>query len=162
MKPGLAERLQDLQSRVQSGRVSSPAFQADLSQESRWVATTESLGSAVESFMTGMRDAEKDRLASSVADRHSEFEAALVGNRRKYPTREFRLFAEAVRRYVEKIRGDEMMHRDVVGAVHGLVDFLRVERKRVPGEVLFEAERLECLLFLGYDPHFDGDEPPEV
>jgi hypothetical protein len=28
--------------------------------------------------------------------------------------------------------------------------------------VLFEAERLECLLFLGYDPHLDGDEPPDV
>jgi hypothetical protein len=44
--------------------------------------------------------------------------------------------------------------------VHGLVDYLRVERKRVPGEVLFEADRLECLLFAGYDPHFEGDEPP--
>jgi hypothetical protein len=76
--------------------------------------------------MTGMRDAEKDR--------RSEFEEALVGNRRKYPTRQFQLFAEAVRRYVEKTRGDEMMHRDVVGAVHGLVDFLQIERKRVPGE----------------------------
>jgi hypothetical protein len=59
-------------------------------------------------------------------------------------------------------REDELMHRDVIGAVHGLVDFLRVERKRVPGEERFEAERLECLLFLGYDPHFDGDEPPDV
>jgi hypothetical protein len=115
---------------------------------------------AVEFLMTGMRDVEKDRLALSVADRHSEFEGALAGNGRKYPTREFRLFAEAVRRYVEKTRSDKMMHRDVVGAVHGLVDFLRVERRRVPGSVLFEAERLECLLFLGYDPHFDGDEPP--
>jgi hypothetical protein len=46
-----------------------------------------------------------------------------------------------------------MMLRDVVGAVHRL----SVERRRVPAEVLFEAKRLECLLFLGYDPHFDGD-----
>jgi hypothetical protein len=30
----------------------------------------------VESRMTGMRNAEKDRLALSVADRHSEFEEA--------------------------------------------------------------------------------------
>ena len=110
--------------------------------------------------MASMRDAEKDRLAFSVADWHSEFEEALAGNRRKYPIREFRLFAEAVRHYVEKTGSDEMMHRAVVGAVHGLVDYLRVERRRVPGEVLVEAERLECLLFLGYDPHFDGAEPP--
>jgi hypothetical protein len=43
--------------------------------------------------------------------------------------------------------------------VNGLVQYLRSERKRVPEEILLEAERLECLLFLGYDPHFDGDEP---
>jgi hypothetical protein len=57
--------------------------------------------------MTGMRDAEKDRLALSVADRHSEFEEALSEDRKKYPTREFRLLAEAVRRYVEKTRSDK-------------------------------------------------------
>jgi hypothetical protein len=69
----------------------------------------------------------------------------------------------SVRCYVEQTGSDEMMHRNVVGAIHGLVDDLRVERKRVPGEVLVEAvgaERLECLLFLGHDPHFDGHEPP--
>ena len=53
-----------------------------------------------------------------------------------------------------------MLHRNVVKAAHGLVEYLRSERKRVPDEVLLEAERLECLLFLGYDPHFDGYEPP--
>ena len=53
-----------------------------------------------------------------------------------------------------------MLHRSVVQAVNGLVEYLRSERKRVPDEVLLEAERLECLLFSGYDPHFDGDEPP--
>jgi hypothetical protein len=55
---------------------------------------------------------------------------------------------------------DKLLHRNVVGAVNGLVEYLQSERKRVPNEVLLEAERLECLLFLGYDPHFDGDEPP--
>jgi hypothetical protein len=35
-----------------------------------------------------------------------------------------------------------------------------VERKRVPGDVLRDAERLEYLLFSGYDPHFERDEPP--
>jgi hypothetical protein len=115
---------------------------------------------AVQFFIMGMRDSEKDRVALSVADRHADFEAALAANRRKYPIPEFRLFAEAVRNYVEKTRSDDMVHRAVVGAVNGLVDELTVERKRVPGEVLFEAERLECLVFLGYDPNFDGDEPP--
>ena len=53
-----------------------------------------------------------------------------------------------------------MMHLCVVRALNGLVEYLQSERKRVADEVLIEAERLECLLFLGYDPHFDGDEPP--
>jgi len=53
-----------------------------------------------------------------------------------------------------------MLHRGVVQAVNGLVEYLQCERKRVPDEVLVEAERLECLLFLGYDPYFEGDEPP--
>ena len=37
-----------------------------------------------------------------------------------------------------------MLHRGVVSAVNGLVEYLRTERKRVPDEVLLEAERLEC------------------
>jgi len=41
-----------------------------------------------------------------------------------------------------------MIYRDVVQSVQGLVDYLRVERTRVPGEVLIEADRLECLLLL--------------
>ncbi len=53
-----------------------------------------------------------------------------------------------------------MLHRSVVQAVNGLVEYLQSERKSVPDEVLLEAERLKCLLFSGYDPHFDGDEPP--
>lgn len=59
--------------------------------------------SAVQFFIMGVRDSEKDRLALSVADRHADFEAALAANRRKYPIPEFRLFAEAVRNYVEKV-----------------------------------------------------------
>jgi hypothetical protein len=47
-----------------------------------------------------------------------------------------------------------------VNAVNGLREYLSIERKRVPGDVLFEADRLECQLFAGYDPYFEGDEPP--
>jgi hypothetical protein len=65
-----------------------------------------------------------------------------------------------MRQCVDTTREDEMIHRGVVRAVNGLVEYLRGERKRVPDEVLLEAQRLECLLFLGYDPHFDCDEPP--
>jgi hypothetical protein len=56
-------------------------------------------------------NAEKGRLAVSVADLHSKFDEAFAENRRKYPTSEFRSFAAGVRRYVEKTESDEMMHR---------------------------------------------------
>ena len=102
----------------------------------------------------------KDRLAALVIDQHCAFEQALAGSRKQYPPREFRSFAAVIRQYLDATREDEMLHRGVVRAVHGLVEYLQSERKRVPDEVLYEAERLECLLFLGYDPHFDGDEPP--
>jgi hypothetical protein len=107
-----------------------------------------------------MSGSEKDRLAALVVDHHCAFEQALAGSGRRYPTREFRSFATVIRQYVQATRGDKMLHRSVVQVVNGLVENLRSERKRVPDEVLLEAERLECLLFLGYDPHFDGDEPP--
>jgi len=107
-----------------------------------------------------MPGSEKDRLASLVIDQHCGLQHALAGSRKRYPTREFRSFAAAMRQYVDATREDEMLHRSVVRVVNGLVEYLQSERKRVPGEVLLEAERLECLLFLGYDPHFDGDEPP--
>jgi hypothetical protein len=73
---------------------------------------------------------------------------------------EFEAFLRTVRRYIEMTQGDAMVHRSVAQSVNGLREFLEVERKRVPGSVLFEADRLECQFFGGYDPSFEGDEPP--
>ena len=66
----------------------------------------------------------------------------------------------AATRYAELTKSDSLLHKSLAAAVNGLVDFLDAERKRVPSEILRDAERLECLLFEGYDPHFVGDEPP--
>jgi hypothetical protein len=66
----------------------------------------------------------------------------------------------AATRYAELTKSDSLLHKRLAAAVNGLVDFLGAERQRVPGEILRDAERLECLLFEGYDPHFVGDEPP--
>ena len=104
---------------------------------------------------------EADRAAVVVDERWVDLQIAL-SDKRKYPIREFNSFFEAVRRYVDSAKNDSRIHRNVAGAVHGLADFLASERKRVPGKVLRDAERLECLLFDGYDPHFDGDEPPSL
>lgn len=71
---------------------------------------------------------------------------------------EFQAFVQSVRRYIEITANDPMIHKSVARAVNGLREFLEVERKRIPGNVLFEADRLECQLFAVYDPAFDGDE----
>ena len=47
-----------------------------------------------------------------------------------------------MRQYIDATGQDEMLHRTVVCAVNGLVEYLQSERKRVPNEVLLEAERL--------------------
>jgi hypothetical protein len=103
---------------------------------------------------------EKDRLAAHVVEHWVKFREHLSPEKRKYPQRQFDIFWNAAKRYAELTKSDPMIHRAVAEAVNGLVDFLEVERKRVPADVLRDAERLECLLFSGYDPHFEGDEPP--
>jgi hypothetical protein len=106
-----------------------------------------------------MSEAERDRAANEVAECRKTFDLAL-SDKRKYPVREFRAFVHATRRYIEITGNLPLIHRSVVSAVNGLREDLAIERKRVPEDVLFEADRLECQLFAGYDPYFEGDEPP--
>jgi hypothetical protein len=106
-----------------------------------------------------MPNSDKDRSAAVVVQRWLDFQNAL-SDKRKYPIQQFKSFIDAARRYIESSKSDPLIHRSVATAIHGLTDFLAAERKRVPGDVLYEAQRLECLLFNGYDPHFDNDEPP--
>ena len=100
-----------------------------------------------------------DRMAKEVVELSISFKIAL-SNKREYPMAEFKSFVAAAKHYVEALGKDPLIHREVVSAISGLREFLEIERKRVPGEVLYEADRLECLFFAGYDPHFEGDEPP--
>lgn len=108
----------------------------------------------------GMLAPEKDRLAAQVMECWAEFQESLLSQKLSYPTGKFEVFWNAAKRYAELTKADPLIHRAVAGAVNGLVDFLGGERKRVPAEVLRDAERLECLLFSGYDSHFEDDEPP--
>jgi len=107
-----------------------------------------------------MPSLEMDRLATEAMQCWADFQEGLSSDKQKYPLQQFRAFWAVTKRYAELTRSDPLIHRSVVGAVNGLVDFLEAERKCVPGDVLRDAERLECLLFSGYDPHFEGDEPP--
>ena len=83
-----------------------------------------------------------------------------LSDKRRYPVEQFRAFWNAGKRYAELTRNDPLIHRKVVAAINGLREFLSVERKRIPGTILADADRLESLLFGGYDPYFAGDEPP--
>ena len=85
-----------------------------------------------------------------------------LSNKQKYPVAEFNAFVQSARRYIEITARDPMIHKSVVQAVNGLREFLQVERRRIPGDILFEADRLECQFFAGYDPSFEGDEPPDL
>ena len=107
-----------------------------------------------------MPSSEKDRLAAEITRLRSEFEAALFGNKRRYPLQEFMAFWEAGKRYAELTKSDRLIHRSVVVAVHGLEDIVGQGRKRIPDQVPWDLQRLKCLLLSGYDPQFEGDEPP--
>jgi hypothetical protein len=107
-----------------------------------------------------MPSSEKDRLAAEIEKRWAEFEEALFRSKRTYPLQEFKAFGEAGRRYAEATKSGPLIHKSVVKAVHALTDIVGVGRKRIPAQVPRDAERLECLIFSGYDPHFEGDEPP--
>lgn len=50
----------------------------------------------------------------------------------------------------------------MAAAVHHLTTMYGWASKAPEDEVIAEIERLECLIFSGYDPYFDGDEPPEL
>ena len=72
----------------------------------------------------------------------ADFQDALSSDKRKYLIQQFKAFWAVTKRYTELTRSDALIHRSLAGAVNGLADFLEVERKG------------------GYDPHFEGDEPP--
>ena len=107
----------------------------------------------------GSLASEKERAAEEVLNAKASFDMAL-SNERRYPLVEFRVFARAARNYIGLTAGHPLIHRKVASEISGLADYLKLERKRVPDDVLYEADRLQCLLFSGCDPYFEGNEPP--
>ncbi|MFT3768457.1 MAG: hypothetical protein QM820_34345 [Minicystis sp.] len=102
----------------------------------------------------------KRNLAEAVAKARGALDVALAGGRR-WPRAEFQRLTEAVLAYTRSTAGEEMIHRTVASAVSGLREDLELAGRRVPGDALAEADRLEVMLFSDYDPHFEGDEPPD-
>ncbi len=105
----------------------------------------------------------KEQLAEAVADAHADFFSSLEG--RRWPENEFRQLFVAVSAYVDATSADEMIHRKVASSINGLREYLQHREtlgRRVPGNALADADRLETMLFAGYDPSFEGHEPPEL
>jgi hypothetical protein len=66
-----------------------------------------------------MKESEKDRLATEVAELRMAFDLAL-SDKRKYPVQEFKALVETARRYIEMTAADPMIHKSVASAVNGL------------------------------------------
>jgi hypothetical protein len=95
-----------------------------------------------------MEKSEKDRLATRVVDLWRSFQLVLTESKRKYPVQQFFSFASGVRQYTELTRRDRLVRRDVAVVMNGLLESLELERKRVPGEILYEADRLLVLCWI--------------
>jgi len=109
-----------------------------------------------------MTPSEKDLMAEKVVNAWSAFENALSSNKRSYPKDKFYVLFRAFKEYVALVQDDTMIHKSVARAINGFREYLQMERKSVPGEILYDADRMECMLFSGYDPYFRGLEPPNL
>ena len=101
-----------------------------------------------------------ETLAEEVVEAAAWFDSKLHG-KGPFPSPEFTEFFRAVFRYAKATSGAPMLHRTVVDAVCGLRERLELETARAPGRAIADADRMEVLLVQGYDPHFEGDEPPD-
>jgi hypothetical protein len=106
-------------------------------------------------------ESEKDRLAAEAMERWYDFQR-VCRPKKKFPVREFRAFWPVAKRYAELTRTDKVIHRDLATAVHELTTVYGWASKTPEDGAIAEIQRLECLIFDGYDPHFEGDEPPEL
>ena len=94
-----------------------------------------------------------------VIDAWTLFQVAL-SKRGAFPIRELNQLFDSVNRYSQSMAESEYIHKSIASMFNGFREFLELERKRVPGQALATADRLETILFDGYDPQFEGDEPP--
>lgn len=102
---------------------------------------------------------DNDLLAEEVMRASVEFNMRLFGKGR-FPISHFKTFFNAVVRYADAMKSERMIHKNVAGEVNGIREMLELESSRAPGKAIADADRLECILFGGYDPYFEGLEPP--
>ena len=106
-------------------------------------------------------------MAKRVVDGWCIFQDALT-RKGRYPKEKFDAFLRSARNYAEATRNDRLIQRDVAAIISGLGEQLRLERKRVPGQVLYEANHSNVYSFQGTIPILkvmspqDFDPAPEM
>lgn len=103
---------------------------------------------------------EKRRLAEAVLDAYEKFDMAR-SEQRRFPREAFREFFVAVMAYAKATAQDELIDRRVASCLNGLREKLELTSRRTPHRALYDADRLETIFFAGYDPYFEGFEPPD-
>jgi hypothetical protein len=95
-----------------------------------------------------------------IIDAWTLFQVALSKRKGPYPLKELKLLLETASSYSETMKDSEFIHKSIASTFQSFRESLEIERKRVPGDALFLADRIETIIFSGYDPYFEGDEPP--
>lgn len=102
-----------------------------------------------------------DALARRLLDCRVAFDEQLHNKRRRrFPTEALEQLLQAVLTYTAAMQDQDWLHKAVAGECNGLCEYLQLQEFNTPGEMLYLAERIECVVFSGYDPYFEGDEPP--
>ena len=73
---------------------------------------------------------------------------------------EFNLLFDAVVSYTNCLGDENWLHRDLARVISGIREFLQLKEFKTPGHVLAKADRMETMVFSGYDPYHEGPEPP--
>lgn len=106
-------------------------------------------------------DVDTAALEEAVAEAHGLFVGELQPRGRRWPAAAFRKLCQAVESYVKATADSEVIHRSVAYAVNGLRELVEMA-PRVPADAALQADRLESMVFSGYDPYFEGNEPPDL
>lgn len=102
-----------------------------------------------------------DALARRFMECRAELDTQLHNTRRRrFPIELFDQLWQAVLDYTAAMQDQDWLHKTVAGECNGFREYLQLQEFKTPEEVLQRAERIECLVFSGYDPYFEGDEPP--
>jgi hypothetical protein len=103
---------------------------------------------------------ELDALAQRVLEAHAALDTGLHESGRRFPVAAIEMLWRAVLEYSAAMKGLKWLHRDVVRELSGLREYLELATFKTPSDVLRTADRIECMLFAGYDPYPEDDEGP--